>query len=284
MDNALLERVVEQAEFFNAPLWLHWFGEPLMNPKWFEQILIAKRKIPNVGISTNATLLRGANQERVLDSPLDTILIAIDGATKDVYERVRKSSHFTFEEVCDNAKQFLAKRKALGRTKPRVILSIIVMEATAPGLEDFKRCWLECGADEVRFKGFVNWGGSDSEVFDDLQLVSKRGELTSPRAHPCKFMWQSLVIAWDGRVVPCCFDYDAKVVLGDLKLQTLSEIWNGPAYVELRRAELAGRNHFELCANCSQAPGHPRFKNWPNERSNGSLEGSRTLEVAAADL
>ena len=84
----------------------------------------------------------------------------------------------------------------------------------------------------------------------------------SPRVHNCKFLWESVVIAWDGRVVPCCFDYDAKMVLGDLKRSSLAEIWNSPAYVELRRAELEGRNCNPLCANCADAPGHARDPHW----------------------
>lgn len=256
MSNEVLQRVIDQAEYFAAPAWLHWFGEPLMNPMLFEQIEIAKQKIHNLGISTNATLLNEANQQRILESNLDSIIIAIDGDSKSVYERVRKSARFTFDEVCANTEGFLARRNAAGLHRPRVTLSIIVMDETAGDLQNFKRHWEQHGADEILFKPFVNWGGQKSETFDNLEIVSQRAKLSSPRAHPCKFMWESLLVTWDGRVVPCCYDFDAKLVLGDLKTQTMDEIWNGPAYVELRKAELEGRNRSELCRNCSQAPGY----------------------------
>ena len=86
--------------------------------------------------------------------------------------------------------------------------------------------------------------------------------LKIPRKHPCKTLWHNLVIAWDGRVLPCCFDFDAKSVMGDIRVQTLDEIWNGPAYVKLRQLELQGRNNTPLCANCTQAPGHERDPHW----------------------
>jgi hypothetical protein len=35
-------------------------------------------------------------------------------------------------------------------------------------------------------------------------------------------MWSSCVVTWDGAVVPCCFDKDAKHQLGDLKKQSVS--------------------------------------------------------------
>jgi radical SAM protein with 4Fe4S-binding SPASM domain len=198
----------------------------------------------------------------LLRSPLDSMIIAIDGATKDVYENVRKSERFTFEEVQANAEEFLSLRRALGRNKPHVTLSIIVMEETAADLERFVAFWRDHGADEVVCKPFANWGGQYSDVFNDLAVAPTRSMLASPRIHPCKHLWTSLVVTWDGRVVPCCYDYDTKQVLGDLKTQTFAEIWNGPAYVELRRAELEQRNNSELCANCSQAPGHARDRNF----------------------
>jgi radical SAM protein with 4Fe4S-binding SPASM domain len=260
MSTALFERVLDQAVYFTDPCWFHWFGEPLMNPRLFEQIALAKRKVPNLGISTNATLLGPANAERVLDSGLDTILIAVDGATKEVYERVRKGP-FPFERVRENVERFLEMKRARGVSKPHTMLSIIVMDETANDLESFREHWQARGANEVIHKPFTDWGGQDDR-FLELALPSQRPIFRSPRAHPCKHLWQSVVIAWDGRVVPCCLDYDAKMQLGDLKTTSLAEIWNGPAYVTLREAELAGRNCSALCACCNQAPGHARDPNF----------------------
>ncbi len=261
MPTSLLERVVEQSEYFTEITWLHWFGEPLMNVQLFEQIEIAKRKVPNLGISTNATLLRPSAQENILQSKLDTIIIAIDGATKDVYENVRKSERFTYEEVKANVEQFLARRRELGLKRPHVMLSIIAMDVTSPDFDGFRDHWLAQGADEILYKPYVNWGGQNSEVFDDLQVAEQRVVFERPHVHPCKLLWQSLQITWDGLVVPCCYDYDAKMVMGDLKTQALADIWNGPAYQAMRQAELEGRNNSDLCSNCSQAPGHARDPN-----------------------
>src|SRR5580765_611584 len=116
MDSALFEKILDDAVYFSSPCWFHWFGEPLMNPRLFEQIAVAKRNVPNLGISTNATLLNAKNAQNILDSGLDTLLIALDGATKDVYEQVRKGP-FSFEEVRENVERFLALKG--GRTKPR---------------------------------------------------------------------------------------------------------------------------------------------------------------------
>jgi radical SAM protein with 4Fe4S-binding SPASM domain len=60
-----------------------------------------------------------------------------------------------------------------------------------------------------------------------------------------------MVVLWDGRVVPCCYDYDGKYVLGDLRQNTLAEIFNEAPMRELRRALREGRaEDVSLCRTC----------------------------------
>jgi radical SAM protein with 4Fe4S-binding SPASM domain len=261
MDRALFERVLDQAEFFVEPCWLHWFGEPLMNPEIFELIDIAKAKIPNVGISTNATLLTQERANRLLDTGLDTVIVAIDGATPESYEHIRKSDRFSYEIVQRNARYFIEERNRRGQKKPHIILSSIAMEETQDELDAYTKIWKEAGADEVMIKTMTAWG-QQTDDFQPLLTKDRAAQLQTPRQNPCLHLWQSLIVSWDGRVVPCCYDYDAKADLGDLRTQTLEEIWNGPAYVELRKAELEGRNFSALCKNCSDAPGLQRDPNF----------------------
>lgn len=65
-------------------------------------------------------------------------------------------------------------------------------------------------------------------------------------------MWQSCVITWDGKVVPCCFDKDAHYVLGDLKKESFKDIWYGEAYDKFRTTLLKSRREIEICKNCTE--------------------------------
>jgi radical SAM protein with 4Fe4S-binding SPASM domain len=76
-------------------------------------------------------------------------------------------------------------------------------------------------------------------------------EHPEPEIYLCNYPWRSVVVLWDGRVVPCCRDHDAALVLGDLREQSLREIWHGPAARALRlahRTRSCGPGH--LCASC----------------------------------
>jgi len=190
-------------------------------------------------------------------------LIAVDGARKETYEAVRKSSSFTFEHVRANIEQFLALKVERGQATPQTTLSIIVMEDKKDQLQAFADHWTARGADEILFKTFTTWG-SQTDDFDRLAAAEQADLLQRAlRPHPCRNLWESVVIAWDGRVVPCCLDYNATMVMGDLRTQTLAEIWNDEAYVRFRRMELEGKNVTSLCRNCSEAPGSARDPNLP---------------------
>jgi len=263
MADDVFKKVIDGWEFFSEPCWFHLFGEPLMHPRLFEQIEYAKAAgISNLGISSNATLLTQKKAEQILDSRLDTMLLCIDGNDKETYEQIRKSAAFTYEEVCENVRNFLTLKKRMGKTKPRTIVQIIVMEQTKTQLAPFKEMWEAAGADEVAFKQYTTWGSQD-ERFGLLAPSEQQGALGAVRKHACFFMWQSVVVHWDGRVVPCCYDFDGAMVVGDLKEQSLAEIWNGLRYQTLRGMELDGANTTPLCVACTDAPGIQRDPNWP---------------------
>jgi hypothetical protein len=52
----------------------------------------------------------------------------------------------------------------------------------------------------------------------------------------------------------CCSDYYHEMILGDLNQQGLMDIWNGPAYREIREHMLnTCRAKIPLCAQCDDA-------------------------------
>jgi len=52
--------------------------------------------------------------------------------------------------------------------------------------------------------------------------------------------------------VPCCFDKDAKHVLGSLKDDDFSTIWKSNTYKNFRKSVLSSRNTIDICKNCSE--------------------------------
>jgi MoaA/NifB/PqqE/SkfB family radical SAM enzyme len=56
----------------------------------------------------------------------------------------------------------------------------------------------------------------------------------------------------DGRVTLCCMDYHQQVIAGDLRHQTIQEVWTGPEFARIRQritGQVPSPNEF-LCKRC----------------------------------
>lgn len=74
----------------------------------------------------------------------------------------------------------------------------------------------------------------------------------NPLHNHCWKMMHSNVVTWDGKVVPCCFDKDARHVMGDLKHSSMKEIWESNNYRAFRQELMKSRKNIDICANCSE--------------------------------
>lgn len=69
----------------------------------------------------------------------------------------------------------------------------------------------------------------------------------------CRHPFLYSMILWDGRVVACCIDFNAQLVMGSLRENSIFEIWNGKQYKEFRESMLKlDFNDKKLCAYCDE--------------------------------
>jgi len=63
-----------------------------------------------------------------------------------------------------------------------------------------------------------------------------------------------LQIQVDGTINMCCFDYDGKLTIGDLKTQTLEEIFLSDAFNRIKDCHESGefKDRGLICENCDQ--------------------------------
>jgi hypothetical protein len=152
------------------------------------------------------------------------------------------------------------KRKLKSKT-PYVFFQSLVVRPNEHQLQEVKELADKTGVDGIRYK--------TAQIYDYAkdpnQLIPRHTELSryrkksdgdyeskNPLKNHCWRLWHSPVITWDGLVVPCCFDKDAKHRMGDLKNKTFKEIWKQPEYLDFRRKILKGRAEIDICSNCSE--------------------------------
>jgi MoaA/NifB/PqqE/SkfB family radical SAM enzyme len=193
-------------------------------------------------MSTNATLLDDKRADQLLDSGLDYLILAFDGATPKTYEKYRLGA--TFEATRENILAFLTKKRTRS-SRMHVVVQMVLLEENVQEMREYPKLWSLPGVDEVRFKR------------DEIRLEGSRipgAELKGQRRNPCHQLWRGpLYIRYDGLAYPCCYVYDGPP-LGDLKTQSVMDVWNSPAMVKMREAHLRGDfREYPRCVTC-QAP------------------------------
>ena len=62
-----------------------------------------------------------------------------------------------------------------------------------------------------------------------------------------------LNITWDLNVIPCCFDFNATIRFGNLRNQTLEEIFLSPEYLSFVIAHKSNElSAYSVCQNCEK--------------------------------
>ncbi len=228
---------------------LFWFGDPLCAPSIIDYMRRIRTALPGVKlyISTNAELLTPERTDAILSEKLlDVINFDIDGMEKSTYEKIRIG--VDFDRVIENVEYFMSARKKLGLKSPQTRVTIIKMDLTAGEIDRFVAKWSKI-ADKTDVNDYNTWLGTQKErnVGDALQR-SESGRFTYPCLHP----WNEMVIASDGNAGLCCLDYDLTAKLGNVRHESIHEIWHG-AELKKFRNEIIKLNYsgISCCSRCN---------------------------------
>ena len=233
-------------------------GEPYLNPNFLDMVKYASDKNIYTSTSTNAHYLTPEQAIKTIESKLDRLIISIDGTTQETYEQYRIGG--TLQKVIDGTKNIIAAKKKLNSNTPHIVFQFLVVKLNEHQLNDVQQLANELGVDEVVFKtaqvyDFENGNPlipTNQKYSRYKQQPNGTFKIKNELLNQCWRMWSSCVVTWDGIVVPCCFDKDAKHQLGDLKKQAFKNLWESNSYQLFRRAILKSRQEIDICKNCSE--------------------------------
>ncbi|MFB3826134.1 MAG: radical SAM/SPASM domain-containing protein [Bryobacteraceae bacterium] len=247
MADTVFERLVREAGPTAEHMMLIGLGEPLLDPAIHRRIEFCHRHGISTLLSTNGTLLDARAAEKILSGPLEQITFSFDGARKQTFEFYRKGANF--EKVRANFIGF-ARLKAERRAKIQVVVQMVRMDGNAGEVEEFLRFWRGVpGVDQVRIKE------------DETNLMRPdAGHAPGAWRHPCHYLWRGpLYVKHSGDVYPCCQSYmlGGKPV-GNIAVQPLASMWNGPEMQRMRALHTSGRaGEIDICARCCTTIPHP---------------------------
>lgn len=246
MTAEIFERLVEGARSTAEHMMLIGLGEPFLDRAIFDRIEYCERHGVSTLLSTNGTLLDEETAARLLDSRLQHITLSFDGASKVTFEHYRKGARF--ERVRDNFARFAQMKHQRG-SRIQIVVQMVRMPGNAHEVDEFKRFWgAISGVDQVRVKE------------DETNLVQPEGQRSGGKARPCHYLWRgAMYVKHDGTVYPCCQSYNLDgAPVGDLRVQTLEEIFNSDEMIRLRELHAQGRSaEIDMCKRCCTAIPHP---------------------------
>jgi len=233
-------------------------GEPYLNPNFLDMVRYASDKGIYTSTSTNAHYLNKEQAKKTVESKLNRLIISIDGTTQETYEQYRIGG--TLQKVINGTKNIIEARKELKSTTPHIVFQFLVVKPNEHQLEDVKKLASDLGVDEVVFKTaqVYDFENGNPLIPDNIKYsrykknVDGTYSIKNKLLNQCWRMWSSCVVTWDGVVVPCCFDKDAKHQLGDLKKQSFKELWKSDKYQNFRQSILKSRQEIDICKNCSE--------------------------------
>ena len=261
MDMGIYRKIIDDFGTRGGVVTFGTFGEPLMDKHIEERIEYLKRypKIHKVEVLTNGFFLNENIVPALLKHRVG-VDISLDELDKATFEEVKKMK---FDVVRDNIVYFLEENKKSVQPVPvNIRIKTLKTVEETMGQELFKIIAShDCSVvlNSIDDNIISNWAGrldKDAFIKDYKISTANQTHYTHKRFNqynvaPCTQLWKWMVVYWDGSVVLCCADMFSQTVVGDLKENSITEVWNGPK-MKNYRDQMVDRKRFDvpLCQNC----------------------------------
>lgn len=252
MDMALYKKCIDDMKAFPRKLKMLRFaaiGEPLLHKDIAQLVAYAKQAdiAESVDIVTNGSLLTNELSDALIDAGLDRLRISLEGLSADDYLK-NAGAGIDFENFVSQIRYFYEHSK-----NTHVYIKIIdYMVQSAEQRERFFELF-EPISHSIAIEHLTPTIGEIDydELSGGMPTDKPQNGEQLIEAQVCPQPFYMMQINADGKVVPCCsMKYPA--VLGDVKQNTVPEIWNGQKFNRFRVAMLKSRNDAgAVCRDCS---------------------------------
>ena len=224
-------------------------SEPLLYKEFDKVLNLAKNaNIMDILLFTNGILLNEKNSKKILNSSVTRLFVSIDGASSNTYNKVRipvsnrlKGSN-RLDDLENNIKKFIAMREDSNLELPIVRTSFVALDLNLSEKEDFVKKWINV-VDSVEVQRETS-----IKAYDDIKS-GKYNIKNTVKNYDCSEPWGQVTIYSDGTVAPCCNTVGRNLPIGNIKKNTLREIWNGPKMTEVREGFL-NNSPSNVCKSC----------------------------------
>lgn len=269
-----LKGIVEQ---FPKLQWigLTGIGESFLNPDFMKMVDYVKSKGIYLELYDSFFLINEKFAGSLVNSGIDRMIVSIEGATAETYEKIRKGAKFN--RSIENIKNIIKLKKEKKAHYPEVTFHYIVTKENAKEAIDFVDLVHKIMGQEDTSIYFSSILHPFPEI--EKMVIAVPDNLVAEINLKCKQLgikvawnrnvptekepiskcneWTMPFIFVDGTVVPCCAgnesnkrDYQRKTELGNIFKTPFKEIWEGPKYQKLREMVHEGKTP-PACRYCT---------------------------------
>lgn len=223
------------------------YGEPLMNKHLAKMIAYTKQSgiCDQVVVFTNALLLNREVSKSLISAGTDVFRITIQGLSSQAY-KTNAGVEIDYTAFMDNL-EYLYKIK----DKCRIFIKI--MKFAVNKEEKVFYDMFSDFSDEIAIEN-VTKAYDKVDYGDIIQKENKlivTGEHEMSSVHVCPYPFYMLTINADGQVSACCKGLDKVFFVGDVKQESLNQVWNNKRINDFRVFQLKHtRFKHNTCRDC----------------------------------
>lgn len=263
MKLAEFKKIIDEVRGYASKILLYNLGEPLLNQEALAMIRYAVDSGIRVKISTNGTLIKSKEIARaIVKSGLYYLTFSFDGLDQATYAKYRVGANI--DDVIAGIGFVAEARRALGSSTPKIELQLVLTKNNEHQKGEFEQFAKKIGADFYLIKSLHLFGETEFQglakdylpkdlamsryAFDRDGKLILRGE----NKNRCAYVEESVTVASDGSVIPCCYDYNSQYVMGNVFNERLKDIWKNKKYQLFRDQIKKDREKIIMCASCQE--------------------------------
>ncbi len=216
-------------------------GEPTMHPKYLKLVKTLRDYVPKaqIQITTNGVrfLKKGAFDKEVaaiFKAGADFIVLDTYYPERDRLREAAFACKDTRIKVLDFYDDMIPNKISPYHNHRRKMRNTVVL------MDD-----LAARDGESKSRTIMNHAGSNPEA----------PILKQPLEKTCTNPFREVTVCWNGNVNICCMDWSHEMVLGNIKENTLEEIWNNEKFEAARTALQNKDRNFDPCSKCNKNSG-----------------------------
>jgi radical SAM protein with 4Fe4S-binding SPASM domain len=248
MDLRLFKSIYDEVDHIVERVSLWNYGEPMLNPNIEEIIDYTLDKKPFTSLSTTGMNFYKFKNLSFL-SNLDELIISVNGLDQETYEFHQQKGNL--EKVLIGLEKL---KTVMNPSKTNYVLQFLVNSGNIDQISQVEDFAKKYAFHKIVFKSFNDM---DNTIETKNKFIPKEIQFTRNvieynqsdyEKYPCN---EWMVINWNGDVNICCWDYEGKIIIGNVKEQGVLGTWQSVKMKKLKN-KLKTEKILDFCGGCIQ--------------------------------